>query len=228
MLGAMPHRDLHELAKEHGPIMFLRLGMVPAIVVSSPQAAELFLKTNDLVFASRPPMEAAKHISYGQKGLGSSPYGAHWRETRKMCTLELLSNHKINSFAPIRKEELDNLIKFTRDASHDRVVIDLSAKVSTLSADMTCRMVFGKKYMDKDFHETGFATVIHEAMKLAAIPNFGDYIPQIRALDLQGLTKRMKAVAKVFDDFFEKVINDHRMERDNIKAISLVLFPQST
>ncbi|GLT56375.1 hypothetical protein SLA2020_294190 [Shorea laevis] len=58
----MPHRDLHRLANEHGPIMFLRLGMVPTIVVSSPQAAKLFLKNNDLVFASRPTLEAPKHV----------------------------------------------------------------------------------------------------------------------------------------------------------------------
>ncbi|KAH7524843.1 hypothetical protein FEM48_Zijuj06G0162000 [Ziziphus jujuba var. spinosa] len=64
LLGEFPHRDLHQLAKHYGPIMHLRLGLVPTTVVSSPQAAELFLKTHDLVFATRPSHEAAKHISY--------------------------------------------------------------------------------------------------------------------------------------------------------------------
>ena len=67
LLGKFPHHDLHRLAKKYGPIMYMRLGLVPTVVVSSPQAAELILKTNDLVFASRPPNEAAKHISYEQK-----------------------------------------------------------------------------------------------------------------------------------------------------------------
>ncbi|KAJ9670827.1 hypothetical protein PVL29_027017 [Vitis rotundifolia] len=48
MLGNLPHRALHALAKKYGPIMYMRLGFVPAIVVSSPQAAEQFLKTHDL------------------------------------------------------------------------------------------------------------------------------------------------------------------------------------
>jgi hypothetical protein len=67
-----------------------------------------------------------------------------------MCTLELLSNHKINSLKPIRQEELGLLIKFVREAA-----VDLSAKVSSLSADMSCHMVFGKKYADKELDKRG-------------------------------------------------------------------------
>ncbi|KAL2343004.1 hypothetical protein Fmac_004289 [Flemingia macrophylla] len=248
-LGANPHRDLHQLAQKYGPIMYLRLGFVPTIVVSSPQAAEQFLKTHDLVFASRPPHEAAKYISWNQRNLSFGEYGSYWRNMRKMCTLELLSQNKINSFRGTREEELDLLIEIVREAANDGAVVDLSAKVATLTADMACRMVLGKKYMDQDLDEKGFKAVIQEAMHLSATPNIGDYIPYIGKLDLQGLIKRMKAVSKIFDDFFEKIIDEHvqsktgedktkdfidvmlgfvgteeseyRIERPNIKAIML-------
>ncbi|XP_062148267.1 cytochrome P450 71AU50-like [Alnus glutinosa] len=222
MLGELPHRDLHRLAQKHGPIMYLRLGLVPGIVVSSPQAAEQFLKAHDLVFASRPPLEAAKYISYEQKNLSMSPYGSYWRNIRKMCTLELLSNLKISSFKSMRKEELGLLIEFMREAARDCVAVDLSAKVSSLSADMSCRMVFGKKYMDKDLDEKGFKAVIHEGMQLGAIPNLGDYIPCLAPLDLQGLTRRMKAVSKTFDDFFEKIIDEHVQSKEENKTKDFV------
>jgi cytochrome P450 len=250
MLGEKPHLDLHKLSKKHGPIMYLRLGFMPAIVVSSPEAAELFLKVHDFVFASRPPHEAAKYISWEQRNLSFGQYGSYWRNMRKMCTLELLSHKKINSFTHMREEELDLLIKLLREAANDGTVVDLSAKVATLSADMSCRMVLGKKYMDRDFDEKGFKAVMQEGMHLTATPNIGDYIPYIGALDLQGLNKRMKAIGKTFDDFFEKIIDEHmqsenredkvkdfvdvmlgfvgteeseyRIERPNIKAIMLV------
>ncbi|KAK7358924.1 hypothetical protein VNO77_00865 [Canavalia gladiata] len=252
MLGTNPHRDLYQLAQKHGPIMYLRLGFVPTIVVSSPQAAELFLKTYDLVFASRPPHEAAKYISWEQRSLILAEYGSYWRNIRKMCTLELLSQTKINSYRRMREEEVDLLMKFLREAANDGAAVDLSAKVSTLSADMSCRMVLGKKYMDQDLDEKGFKGVMQEGAHLSATPNLGDYIPYIGALDLQGLTKRMKAIHKIFDDFFEKVIEEHmqsqsekgenrirdfvdvmldfvgteeseyRIQRPNIKAILLV------
>ncbi|KAG2711777.1 hypothetical protein I3760_04G092900 [Carya illinoinensis] len=214
MFGKFPHRDLYRLAQTYGPIMHLRLGFVPTIVVSSPQAAELFLKAHDLVFASRPLSEAAKHVSYEQKNLSFSPYGPYWRNIRKMCTIELLSNLKINSFRSMRKEELGLLVMFIEKAASDCMAVDLSAKVSSLSADMSCLMVLGKKYMDKDFDERGFKAVIQEAMHLCATPNLGDYIPYIGLLDLQGLTRRMKAVNKIFDKFLEKIIDAHVQSKD--------------
>ncbi|KAJ6990797.1 cytochrome P450 71AU50-like [Populus alba x Populus x berolinensis] len=222
LLGKFPHHDLHRLAKKYGPIMYMRLGLVPTVVVSSPQAAELILKTNDLVFASRPANEAAKYITYEQKNLSFAPYGSYWRNVRKMCTLELLSNHKINSFMSTRKEELDLLIDYIKDASRERVAVDLSAKVSSLSADISCRMVLGKKYMEKEFDEKGFKPVIHEGMRLAASFNLGDYIPPLAPLDLQGLTKRLKAIGKVFDDFFEKSIDEHIQFKDENRTKDFV------
>ncbi|XP_030535104.1 cytochrome P450 71AU50-like [Rhodamnia argentea] len=209
LLGQNPHHDLHKLAQKYGPIMSLRLGFVPTIVISSPEAAELFLKTHDLVFASRPPQEAMKHMSYEQRNMSFAPYGPYWRNIRKMCTLELLSTAKVNSFESMRREEVGLLVCFLKDASLSHAAVDMSAKISSLSADMSCRMIFGKKYMDEEFDERGFKAVFQEGAALAATPNVGDYVPYLAALDLQGLTRRMKAVSKVFDAFFEKIINEH-------------------
>lgn len=208
-LGSLPHRALQALAKKYGPIMHMRLGFVPAIVVSSPQAAEQFLKAHDLVFANRPPHECSRHILYDGKGISFSEYGPYWRSMRKLCTLELLSSHKINSFKPMRREEVGLLIKSFEEAARAGAAVDVSAKVALLSADMSCRMVFGKKYMDKDLDERGFKAMFQEVMQLAATPNIGDYIPCLLGLDLQGLTRRTKATGKVFDDFFEKIIDEH-------------------
>nr|GMC64162.1 cytochrome P450 CYP736A12-like [Ipomoea batatas] len=161
-----PHRYLNKLAKQHGPIMYLRFGYVDNIIVSSPQAAQLFLKTHDLVFTNKPPNEAAKYTSYDQKNLSFSHYGPYWRNMRKLCSLELLSNHKINSFQAVRREELCYHIESLKEAAMNHVAVDLIAKVSELTADISCRMVFGKKYEIKDIDERGFKAVINEATQL--------------------------------------------------------------
>ncbi|KAH9669723.1 hypothetical protein KPL70_021909 [Citrus sinensis] len=191
------------------------------IVVSSPQAAE-FLKTHDLIFASRPPLQATKYISYQQKNFAMAPYGSYWRKIRKLCTQNLLTNAKINYFQPIRKEELDLLIEYFKEAARAPCVVDISAKLSAVSANMTCRMVLGKKRSDDEFDERGFETVIQEDFELVGKPNLGDYIPQIAGLDLQGLTKRLKAVAKVFDAFMEKIIDEHIQSKDENRTQDFV------
>ncbi|KAL8475026.1 hypothetical protein ACS0TY_031448 [Phlomoides rotata] len=209
MLGKNPHQDLHRIARKHGPIMYMRFGLSPIVVVSSSEAAELFLKTHDFVFASRPPLLAAKYMSWDQSGLTFAAYGPYWRNMRKLCTLQLLSSLKIASFQAMRREEVGFFVESLKEAARENAAVDLSAKISGLTAEMSCRMLFGKKYDDKEIDERGFKSVIQEGMHMAAVPNLGDYFPFLGVLDVQGLTRKMKALAKVFDDFFERVIDDH-------------------
>ncbi|XVE64069.1 hypothetical protein DITRI_Ditri07aG0071600 [Diplodiscus trichospermus] len=132
MLGKLPHQNLHHLAKRYGPIMSIRLGYVPTIVVTSAQAAELFLKTHDIVFASRPKVQASKYLSYGAKGLAFTEYGSYWRTVRKLCTLQLLSASKIEYFAPLRKAELGLLVESVKKAAAAGETVDQSAKVGEI------------------------------------------------------------------------------------------------
>ncbi|WOG81801.1 hypothetical protein DCAR_0100952 [Daucus carota subsp. sativus] len=209
LIGKNPHQDMQKLAEEHGPVMYLRFGFVRNIIVSSPQAAKQFLKNYDLNFVNRPPHEAAKYISYDQRNLSFGSYGPYWRNMRKLCTLELLSSTKINSFKSMRKEEIRFLVDRIENAAREHDTVDLSDLVGSLSADVSCRMIFGKKYEDNEIDERGFKVVIQEGMQLAALPNLGNFFPYLSLLDLQGLTKRMKAVAKVYDKFLQKILDEH-------------------
>ncbi|KAK8560741.1 hypothetical protein V6N13_026177 [Hibiscus sabdariffa] len=154
----------------------------------------------------------------------------------------------------MRKQELDLLVRSIGDAAYSGVAVDLSSMVTSFSTDVSCRMVIGKNYNSDDFSEKGFGATVRETMRIASAFNLADYIPQIRGLDLQGQTKRMKAIAKDFDDFFEKILEEHveskdedrtkdfidvmlgfmgseeteyRVERDTIKAIILDMLAAS-
>ncbi|ONI13659.1 hypothetical protein PRUPE_4G235500, partial [Prunus persica] len=193
LLAEFPNKDIHRLAQKYGDIMYMRLGLIPTIVISSPKGAELFLKTHDLAFASSPPHEGAKHISFGQRNLSFAEYGPYWRDIRKMCTLEWLSNHKNNSFKSMRREEVAVCVEAIRAAANSgSIAVDLSDNASSLSVYMSCRMVFGKKYMDVEFDGRGFMSV------------------------------RMKSVNKAFDTFFEKVIEQHLQYNDGERTKNFV------
>lgn len=162
MVGKNIHHDLHKITKKYGPIMSMRFGLVPVTVASSPYAAEQFLKNHDLVFASRPYSEVSRYILYDQRNLISSKYGPYWRNMRKLCTLQLLSNAKIHSFHPMRKQEIGILVNFLKQQanSNHNVVVDLTDKIASLSANMCCLMIFGKKYMDEDLGDKNFNELV--------------------------------------------------------------------
>ncbi|KAL1567987.1 cytochrome P450 71AU50-like [Salvia divinorum] len=211
LMGKNPHRDLYRLARKHGPIMGLRFGFVPTLVVSSPAAAELVLKTHDRIFASRPTNEAALYVAYEQRDLAFGPYGPFWRHMRKLCTLKLLSNLKISQFQPMRQAEVGLLVTSLKRAAESREAVDLSARFSALSSDMNFLMVFGKKYSTME--EIGFMDLIRETVEIFGKFNLADYFPYVGMLNLQGLHGKMKRLSKSFDAILEEIIDDHTKKK---------------
>ncbi|CAK8537666.1 unnamed protein product [Lathyrus sativus] len=205
ILGTLPHRALHSLSKKYGPIMSVQLGQVPAVVISSSKAAELVLKTHDLVFASRPRIQGAELVIYGSKGLLFSEYGPYWRNVRKLCTLKLLSASKVEMFAPIRKDKLCVLVKSLKKAALVGEVVNVSEAVQNLVEDIVCKMIVGRsKYEQYDMKK-----LAKEGMALIGAFNLADYIPWLGVFDLQGLTRSFKKISKSIDEILEMIIEEH-------------------
>ncbi|KAG8378730.1 hypothetical protein BUALT_Bualt07G0015600 [Buddleja alternifolia] len=97
-LGKLPHRSLKTLSKIYGDLMFLQLGSIPTLVVSSPYMAREIFKAHDLVFSSRPPLYAVKKFSYNFSSLSVAPFGEYWREVKKIVVLELMTTKRVQIF----------------------------------------------------------------------------------------------------------------------------------
>ncbi|KAK3006073.1 hypothetical protein RJ639_016305 [Escallonia herrerae] len=59
-LGDLPHQSLHRLSHEYGPLMFLKLGSVPTLVVSSADMVREIFRKHDRVFSDRPILYAGR------------------------------------------------------------------------------------------------------------------------------------------------------------------------
>ncbi|CAB4311680.1 unnamed protein product [Prunus armeniaca] len=206
ILGNLPHRSLRDLAKQYGPIMSMRLGTKTTIVVSSPEAAELFLKSHDTIFASRPKVQSSDYLFYGSKDMAFSEYGPYWRHIRKLCTLQLICPSKIETFAPLRREEVGLLVESLKKVAAEGQVVDLSEKVGELIEDIMSRMVLGSKNDDT----CDMKGIIEELVLLIGAVNISDCLPFLSPFDFQGLTKRMKRLGKTIDQLLEKIIGEHQ------------------
>ncbi|XP_057775640.1 cytochrome P450 71AU50-like [Salvia miltiorrhiza] len=225
LLSSNPHQDLHlRLARKHGPIMYTRFGSIPTIIVSSPSAAELFLKTHDLIFADRPHHEAAYHLGYEQRNIVFGRYGPYWRNMRKLCTLELLSSLKIAQFEPMRKAELGIFVSALREAAAAREAVDMGVRIASVSADLISLMVFGGRFVEWELDGARFKEVMTEAVAEGAAFNLGDYFPSLRWMDLQGSARRLKKLSVIFDAFLERIIDDHgRKEERSLDFVDTIM-----
>eukprot|EP00253_Pinus_taeda_P016590 PITA_16590 len=212
LLGQLPHQALAALSLKFGPLMSLRLGSALTLVVSSPDMAKEFLKTHDLLFASRPPSAATNYFWYNCTDIGFAPYGAYWRQVRKVCVLQLLSSRRLDYFRFIREEEVSAMIHSIAHSDHP---VNISKIVSTLMTDIICRMTLGRKYSDKDcIGGKGLNSVVRESYVVAGAFNVGDYIPYMAWMDLQGLNRRFKEIHGIQDELLEKVIEEHVAQSD--------------
>ncbi|KAI5010211.1 hypothetical protein ZWY2020_012348 [Hordeum vulgare] len=220
LIGTLPHRSIHALSKRYGPLMYLRFGYFPVVVGSSVEMARFFLKTRDVVFVDRPKTAAGKYSNYNYGDITWSPYGAYWRQARKICLTELFSAKRLDSLEYIRFEEMRALLSGLQEAS-GRVVL-LKDYLSTLSLNVMMRMVLGNKCLDKGVKEAGSLSVptpeelkwmVNEFFFLSGVHNIGDSIPWLGWLDLQGYVKRMKKLSKMFDRFLEQVVDEHTERR---------------
>ncbi|XP_047071281.1 zealexin A1 synthase-like [Lolium rigidum] len=150
MAGQLPHRALRELAQRHGPVMLLRLGEVPTLVLSSPEAAREVMKIQDLVFATRPLTPTMSVVTCGGRDIIFAPYGEYWRHLRKIVVTELLVARRVASFRAIREEEVAAMLHEVGSAAAAGCQVDMRARLSTVVSDTTFRAVMGDRCKQRE------------------------------------------------------------------------------
>ena len=208
LLSSQPHRKLRDLAKKYGPAMHLQLGEVSAMVISSPECASEVMKTHDIHFASRPQILATEIMSYNSTNIAFAPYGNYWRQLRKICTLELLSLKRVNSYKPIREEVLFNLVKWI--ASQNGIPINITEAVRSSIYTIVSRSAFGNECKDQD----KFISVVKQSIKVAGGFDLGDLFPSAKWLQLvTGMRPKLERFHRQTDEIFENIINEHKEEK---------------
>ncbi|PWA72875.1 cytochrome P450 [Artemisia annua] len=201
---------LWQLSKRYGPLMSLRLGCVQTLIVSSAQMAKEVLKTNDVIFCSRPVFTGQEKITYGYKGLVLTPYNDYWREMRKICTLHLFSSRRVQSFRSDREEEvflMINRIKSQITTSSREVVVNLNETIMTLTSTIICRMAYGKRQGQEmsRFHE-----LLLECQAVLVNFYFRDHFPLMGWLDyLNGTMARLNKNFNEMDAFYQEIVDEH-------------------
>jgi cytochrome P450 len=149
-LGDDSHRFLWDQAKKYGPIMYLRLGSQGLVVASSADAAREFFTVQDKVWAGREHITGQALLTYNHLNIGGAPYGPYWRHLRKICTMELFTSKRLESFRPPRTDEFNQMIKSIMDDVEQGKTVDLAMKLSHAAMNNMTRMLLNKRFYGVD------------------------------------------------------------------------------
>ncbi|KAI7732041.1 hypothetical protein M8C21_008245, partial [Ambrosia artemisiifolia] len=221
-----PERTLAKISAKYGPVLFLRLGFRRVLVISSPSAAEECFTKNDIIFANRPHLLFGKIIGNNYTSLGWVSYGDHWRNLRRIASLEILSTPRLNEFHDIRVDEGRLLIrKLMSNSSQGRIdssTVNLRSVFYEVTLNMMMRMISGKRYFGGDIpalEEEGerFKEMMDETFLLSGATNIGDYLP-VSWLGVKSLEKKLIALQEKLNVFFQKLIEQLRTSKGEMKT----------
>ncbi|CAA7046290.1 unnamed protein product [Microthlaspi erraticum] len=229
-LGKFLHRSLHKLSLEHGPVMLLRLGVVPVVVFSSKEAAKEVLKIHDLETCTRPKMVAAGLLTYNFKDIGFTKYGEDWREMKKLVGLELFSPKKQKSYRYIKEEESDLLVKKLSNHAQTETSVDLGKTLFSFTAGIIFRLAFGHNFHECDFIDMDRVEelVIESETNVGALA-FTDFFPTGLGwlIDrISGQHSKMHTGFTKLSNLLQHVINDHlkaEQPEDHLDLVSVML-----
>ncbi|CAN8328319.1 unnamed protein product [Cochlearia groenlandica] len=221
------HRLFHRFAKTLGPIFYLRLGTRRAVVISSSALAkECFTGQNDVVVSNRPRFLTSKYIAYNYTTIATTAYGDHWRNLRKICSLEIVSSKRLANFLHIRKEEIRRMLtRLSRDALVSREV-ELESMFYDLTFNNIVRMVTGKVYFGEDLRDKAeadsFKKLISYITSTSGARHPGEYLPFMKIFG-RSFEKKVKAVGEAMDKILQSLLDECKGDKDGNTMVNHLL-----
>ncbi|KAL9420820.1 hypothetical protein AB3S75_038400 [Citrus x aurantiifolia] len=218
-LGELPHQSLWQLSKKYGPVMLLKLGRVPLVVISSAEAARDVLKVHDLDCCSRAPLIGSGKFTYNYSDIAFSPYSDYWRELRKISVLEVFSLRRVQSFGFIREEEVALLMNSISESSSSASPVDLSEKMFALTGSIVFRMAFGRRFRGSNFDNHRFQELVHAVESLVGGFAAAECFPYVGWIidRLNGYHAKLERVFQELDTLFQQIIDDHLKPAETTK-----------
>ncbi|KAJ8752960.1 hypothetical protein K2173_008695 [Erythroxylum novogranatense] len=212
-LGKMPHVSLTSFAKEHGPLISLRLGTRLLVVGSSPRVATEILKTNDRLLSGRYVLQAipVEHRVLDRIAIiWASECNEGWKSLRALCRTELFSAKAIESQAVLREKKVMEMVEFLR--TREGKVVKVGEVVFATVFNTMGNLLFSRDFVD--YGDGGESSrlkgIVRRMIELGASPNICDFYSVFSGLDPQGLKKKISDCIKEMFSTWEIFVKERR------------------
>ncbi|GER30938.1 cytochrome P450 [Striga asiatica] len=151
-------------------------------------------------------------MGYNHTTLVESSYGDHWRNLRRLTTVEVLSGTRLHSFNSIHHDEIRLLLQKLYGTSASGLArVGLRSCLSELTFNNIMRMVAEKRYFGEGDEEAAeFRKMIEEVFSLGGVSNPADFIPVLKWIVYKGFEKKLGKVSRKMDTILQRLIDEQR------------------
>ncbi|KAL6841977.1 hypothetical protein ACP4OV_028489 [Aristida adscensionis] len=211
LLSDMPHHALAELSRRmRAPLLRLRLGTVPAVVISKPDLARAALTTHDAALSSRPDLISGQLLSFGSSDVTYAPSGPYHRMVRRVLVSELLSARRVEAYAGVRAEEVRRLLAhLCRQSSPAAPPVNLGECFFKLANDVLCRVAFGRRLRHVEVDK--LSAVVEGVNELFGGFSVADCFPELEPVvsAVTGFRRRLNSAAADLHKFCDDIVDEH-------------------
>jgi cytochrome P450 len=198
------HHTLAQLARVHGPVMRLKLGMTTAVVISSRDAAREAFTRHDRSLAARAVPDSARALGLSDRSTIWLPSSAQrWKTMRGIVATHVFSPRSLAVRRGVRERKVRDLVSYIRARSGQELEVGQVVYGGVLNLVSTA--LFSVDVVDVGAQSAqGLKEAVEELIELVAKPNVSDVFPFLRPLDLQ---RRRRCAARLFEKVF-RVLDD--------------------
>uniref|UniRef100_A0A0D9VHC5 Cytochrome P450 n=1 Tax=Leersia perrieri TaxID=77586 RepID=A0A0D9VHC5_9ORYZ len=215
-LGGTFHHTLAKLARAHGPVMTLRLGLPTAVIISSRDAAAEAYTKYDQRLAARPVPDAFRANHFSDRSMTFTPSSdPQWKSQRSIFATNIFSPRGLAELRAIRERKVRELVGYIRARAGEEMHVREVVHNGVLN-------LMSSSFFSVDMADVGSASahglrqLIEDIVAKVSSPNVSDFVPILGRLDLQGLRRK---TGKLLDNAFGILddIIEHRLDesRDN-------------
>ncbi|KAG2265800.1 hypothetical protein Bca52824_072879 [Brassica carinata] len=127
LLSLLVHKSLHKLSSKYGPILYLRVLIVPILLVSSASIAYDIFRAQDVNVSTGNLPTNEGSLFFGSSGLATAPYGDYWKFIKS-----------------IRADEVNRFYLNLVDKATKKESVEIAEEAMKLISNNMCKMLMGK------------------------------------------------------------------------------------
>jgi hypothetical protein len=175
-----------------------------------------------VTFANRPKFPSQLLVSFNGTGLIASSYGSHWRNLRRVATVQLLSAHRVACMSGVIAAEIRAMARrlfHAAEASPDGAArVQLKRRLFELSLSVLMETIAQTKATrseadadtDMSVEAQEFKEVVDKLIPHLGAANMWDYLPVMRWFDVFGVRNKILHAVSRRDAFLRRLIDAER------------------